>query len=141
VPESVVFHVGPVASDIASGWLANSRGLVAGVRAHRRELTISVHDDLLDLCDMLLDVWTGCASRDPVFDWSMSTDTETVVQVVGQWLEIGALTDADLTRIGCTWAPDWTRPFADALVAGASAALTEAGARGEVHLRRLQGEG
>jgi hypothetical protein len=137
--ESVTFHVGPVPSEMAIVWLANSRALVAGVRANERELSIKVHDELLDLCDTLLDVWQGHATKGDVFDWSMSTSTETVVQVVGQWLEIGSLTDDDLSRIGCTWAPEWTRPFADALVVGASAALAAAGPRGEPHLRRLDG--
>lgn len=137
--ESVTFHVGPVSSELAIAWMANSRALLAGVRAHQRELSIKVHDDLLDLCDVLLDVWQAHAAKSDVFDWSMSTDTEMVVQVVGQWLEIGSLSDADLARIECTWAPEWTRPFADALVVGASAALTEAGPRGEAHLRRLEG--
>jgi hypothetical protein len=136
--ESVTFHVGPVPSDMAIAWLSNSRALVAGVRTNQGDLSIKVHDELLDLCDMLLDAWQGAASKGDVFDWSMSTNTETVVQVVGQWLEIGSLSSDDLTQIGCTWAPEWTRPFADALVVGASAALAEAGPRGEVHLRRLQ---
>ncbi len=139
MPESVTFHVGPVPSDMATVWLANSRALVAGIRTHQRDLSIKVHDDLLDLCDTLLGVWQGQAANGAVFDWSMSTNTETVVQVVGQWLEIGALSDDELARIGCTWAPEWTRPFADALVAGASAALAAAGPRGEPHLRRLEG--
>jgi hypothetical protein len=106
---------------------------------HQRDLSITVHDELLDLCDVLLDVWQGHAAKADVFDWSMSTSTETVVQVVGQWLEIGSLSSDDLARIGCSWAPEWTRPFADALVVGASAALAEAGPRGEAHLRRLEG--
>ena len=137
--ESVTFHVGPVPSDLAVAWLANSRALVNGVRANQRDLSIKVHDELLDLCDMLLDVWQGHAARGTVFDWSMATNTETVIQVVGQWLEIGALSSDELDRIGCSWAPDWTRPFADALVVGASAALAAAGPRGEAHLRRLEG--
>ena len=139
MPESVELHIGPVASDVAVLWLTNSRALVAGVRSHRHELSIRVHEDLLDLCDMLLDVWTGHAARGPVFDWSMTTDAETVVQVVGQWLEIGALTDAELARIGCTWAPPAARPFADAVVDGAAAALAaSSGARADALLQRLR---
>jgi hypothetical protein len=137
--ESVTFHIGPVPSDIAAGWLANSRALVAGVRTNERQLSINVHDELLDLCEVLLDVWQVHATKSEIFDWSMSTSTETVVQVVGQWLEIGSLSDDELTLMGCGWAPDWTRPFADALVVGASAALVAAGPRGEPYLRRIEG--
>ena len=137
--ESVTFHVGPVPSEMAIAWLANSRALLASVRTHQRDLSIKVHDELLDLCEMLLDAWQGHATRGDVLDWSMSTNTETVVQVVGQWLEIGGLTPDELTRIGCSWAPEWTRPMADAVVVGASAALAAAGPRGEAHLRRLGG--
>jgi hypothetical protein len=138
VPDRLRFGIGPVPSDVTLGWIANSRTIIAGVRAHRSEVSIRVHDDLADLCETLLDVWEGIASRTDVFQWDMDVTAETIVHLIDQWLEFGALSDDELALIGCTWAPDWTRSFSDALLAGAAAALEELGPYGEALLERLR---
>lgn len=69
------------------------------------------------------------ATNDP-FDWSTETDTDQVIYVVCQWLAIARMTDDELDRIGCTWAPEWTSAFYAALQARAVAVLAEAGPEG-----------
>jgi hypothetical protein len=135
---AVQFAIGPVASDVARAWLDNSRSLVAAVRAHRGALSIWAHDDTLELCDVLLGLWTSRAETGDVFEWSMSTEPDVVLQMTQQWLEIGSLSDDELAAIGASWAPDWTRPFADALVVGATSALEQCGDAADELLQRLR---
>lgn len=133
----VLFSLGPAPSEMVSAWIANARRLLSGVRRHRAQLSIDVHDDLVDLCELLLDIWDSVARRSDTFTWSRETDVDQVFYLVHQWLEIGSLTDGELELMQCTWAPEWTRPFADALVAGATAALEGIGERGEQLKARL----
>lgn len=138
----IPFELGPVPCAMAEAWLANGRTLIAAVRDHRDDLSIEVNDDLLDLCEVILEIWTAHAARSgDEFWWSSETDTDQVIFLVRQWLEIGALTDDELARIGCTWAPEWTRPFSDALVAAATVALAAADAEGEALAARLVDDG
>jgi hypothetical protein len=139
VSDRVVFHIGPADSAMAEAWLANSHRLVVAVKESRQPLSIDVNDVMLELCETLLDVWSAHAAAGPTFDWSMETDVDQVTHVVKQWLEIGQLTDDELAGLGCAWAPDWTRPFADAVVAGAIQALPQCGERGAALLARLEG--
>jgi hypothetical protein len=138
--ERVWFSIGPVDLDVVEPWIANSRSLVDAVRAHRRDLSILADEMLLDLCESLLDIWSAHAraSSTGVFEWSMEVAPAQVLYVVRQWLAIGSLTDDDLARLGVAWAPEWTRPFADALVAGAIAALRDSGSEGTDLLAQLE---
>lgn len=122
---------------MASAWIVAARRLLEGVRRHRSQLSIDVHDDLVALCEVLLDIWDSEASRSATFMWSRDTDVDQVFFLVRQWLEIGSLGDDELELMQCTWAPEWTRPFSDALAAGAMAALDAVGERGEELKARL----
>lgn len=119
----VRFELGPLASDMASTWIENSRALLHAVRANAASLHIEVDDHAMEFCAAVLDVWSSAAERDPVFEWTIDTTPEQLLMLARQWLAIGELDDDELACIGCTWAPAWTRPFSDALVAGVLAAL------------------
>ena len=136
--DRVRFEIGPVKSDLALGWIDNSRGLVAAVRKHQRCVAIEVRDDMLDLCDVPLDIWSSHAHKNDPFVWGQDTDTDQVRYLVRQWIEIGALTNDELAHLGCTWAPEWTRPFGDALVTGALTVLADMGDEGEKLAARLR---
>lgn len=138
--ERVRFEIGPVPSALALDWLENGRGLVAAVRQHQRCVAIDVREDMLDLCDVLLEIWTSHARRSDPFVWAQETDTDQVLYLVRQWIEIGSLTNDELAHLGCAWAPEWTRPFGDALITGALAVLAAAGDEGEHLAARLRGE-
>jgi hypothetical protein len=120
-------EIGPVPSSLAPTWIVNSRSIVAGVRTHAASLSIRVRDEMLDLIEALLDVLDCAAARDETFHWTADIEVEPLRQVAAQWLEIGRLTDEELARIGCSWAPEETRPFSDAVAAGALDALQRAG--------------
>jgi hypothetical protein len=128
--DRVQFQIGPVPAPMALAWLQNSHALIAGVRRHRVSLSIQVNDEMLELCEALVDIWTSVASRTDPFFWTADTDSQQVVYLAKQWLEIGSLSDDELKLMGCTWAPEWTRPFADALVVGVRAALDATGDAG-----------
>lgn len=119
----VRFALGPVASDMARAWIDNSRQLLHAVRLNAGSLHIDVDDHAMEFCAAVLDVWSGVAERGEVFSWAIDTTPEQLLMLARQWLAIGALTDDELASIGCQWAPEWTRPFADALTVGVLAAL------------------
>jgi hypothetical protein len=121
----VRFAIGGVDAGLARTWLDNSRGIVAGARHHRRELSVHVEDPLLDLADAYLTLWRAAAEDIATFSWSAEVDADHVQQLAEQWLLLAQLSDDDLRLIGCYWAPEETRPFYDALLAGCVAALEE----------------
>lgn len=115
---SVELHIGPVASDLASEWIANARRVISALKAYRGALSIAVDDEMLDLCDSVLLTWETVASRGEVFEWSAAMSESVVQGVIEQWLQIGAMTDDELVLLGVTWAPERTRPMADAVTRG-----------------------
>jgi len=127
----VPIEIGPVPTALVAPWIANSRAIVDGVRRHVSELSIEVRGELLDLCEALLDVMEGTAAKSgPTFHWTADVEAEPLGRVAWQWLEIGALTDAELELIGCSWAPAETRPVSDAVAWGVLRALELAGETG-----------
>lgn len=136
----VTFRLGPVPAAMAAAWVANARLLVEAVRVHRGQISIDVHESMLDVLELVLDIWDGCAARSDPFVWSTETDANQVLYLAREWLEIGSLTADELDQIGCVWAPEWTRPFADALATGVVEALRAVGEGGEPLLARLLGE-
>lgn len=119
----VRFAIGAVDAALARAWLANSTGIVAAARRHRRALTVDLEDPLLDLCDAYLSLWQVAAEAGPTFAWEAEVDADHVRQLAEQWLQIADLTDDDLRLMGCHWAPEETHPFYERLLAGCVAAL------------------
>jgi hypothetical protein len=119
----VRFTIGEVDAALARTWLDNSRGIVEGARRHRLEVSVTLEDPLLDLCDAYLSLWRSEAEDVTTFTWDAEVDADHVRQLAEQWLLLAQLTDDDLRVIGCHWAPDETRPFYDALLAGCVGAL------------------
>ena len=119
----VHFSIGPVDAGLARTWLENSTGIVVAARRHRRELSVDLEDPLLDLCESYLSLWFLAAEGASTFHWEGDADAEHVRRLVEQWLLLARLTDEDLQRMGCHWAPEETHPFYDALLAGCVAAL------------------
>jgi len=135
--DEIQFTIGPVPAEMAQAWLANSRAIVQAVRHSSTPLHIAAHEDMLDLCELLLDIWSSHAAQHDTFHWSKATERNQLVMLVRQWLEIGELTDDELRALDCTWAPEWTQPFSEALVNGAVDALRQAGPEGEALVARL----
>jgi hypothetical protein len=138
--ERVRFSIGPVPADMARAWLDNSARLLQAVRSNPSKVSIPVHEHALELCAAVVDVWASAAERVILFEWSSDTTVDQLLVLAKQWVAIGQLPDAELAAIGCTWAPEWTRPFADALVTGVVAALERVPRGAEDVLARLRAE-
>ena len=121
----VRFAIGPVDGAIARVWLDNSAGIVAGSRRHRYELSIAVEEPLLDLVEAYLQFWRDAAEGTDVFLWQSEVDPDHVREIVDQWVLLAQLSDADMTTIGCHWAPPECEPFYEALLRGVIDALNE----------------
>jgi hypothetical protein len=119
----VQFAIGAVDAGLARTWLDNSATIVRRARRHRLQLSVHVEDPLLDLCDAYLSFWRAEAEDGPTFSWSSEVEADHVQQLAEQWLLLATLTEDDLRILGCHWAPEETRPFFDALLAGTVAAL------------------
>lgn len=120
----VCLAVGPVPSDVARTWLANSRRIVAAVRA-RRPPGLDVSAAILDLIDAYLALWHDAAAGDEPFQWSVDVPAADVALIAAHWQSIAALSDDELAALGCSWAPAWTAPMYDALVAAFVDALAQ----------------
>jgi hypothetical protein len=136
----VSVKVGPVASAIVVAWLANSRSIIHGIRAHRHEVSVVVDDDLLDLCDTLLAIWSDIAGKSDTFEWSAEMDSDQIRYMVDQWMAMASLTESDLDLMRCSWAPDWTAPFFDALLAAVIDGLERADKDAQDLARRLRSQ-
>lgn len=121
--EHLVVRIGPVDATIAREWLKNSREIVAGVRRYVYDVSVQCEPALLELVDTLLEMWEGAARGTTTFEWSMDVSQLPFRSVVDQWLKLGELTPDDLALIGCDWAPPWTRPMVDAVLAGVADAV------------------
>jgi hypothetical protein len=123
--QRVPFHIGPVADDVARTWLSNSAEIVAAVHAHPEVVSFVLDRPLLELCEVYLGLWRDHASAGDVFEWDAEVDVEHVESLVRQWLLLAHLSDDELTALGVHWAPEWTRPFYDALLHATVTALAK----------------
>jgi hypothetical protein len=119
----VRFTIAAVDAALSRTWLENSSAILDSARRHRRELTVDLEDPLLDLCEAYLSLWHAAAQGPGPFTWTAEVDADHVRQLAEQWLQLASLTEEDMRLMGCTWAPEETRPFYDALLAGCIAAL------------------
>lgn len=130
--------VGPVAADVALAWVHHWQDLLAAVVAHPDGLSIDAPAMMVERLDAVLTQWASTAATSTTFWWRLVTSEDELRSIVDSWLVIGSLSDDDFEHLGKTWAPESTRPMADAVIAGASAALVLLGEHG-ADLRRQLG--
>lgn len=111
--------VGPVPSEAARVWVANTRCIVDAVRA--RPDVIAVPAEVLDTFDRFLDAWHDIAAGGGDFHWVARAPYQEVERLVEYWAAIDAMTDEQLGELGCRWSPPAGVPFFEALT---SAVLT-----------------
>ena len=121
----VEFSLGPCASDVALAWIANARHLLKVVNDNRFTVSVEVHEDVVSFCDALLSTWESIAASRPTFEWSFTTSAELIEKVIEQWIQIGSLSADELEVLGVSWAPEWTKPMADAVGRAALAVLPQ----------------
>jgi len=120
---TVEVRVGPVASEAARVWVANTSCILLAIRAHPEMLPIRVPDDVMDLFGRFLKTWGDLAHERAEFTWVARTSPQEIQRLVENWATLDRLSDDDLATLGCTWSPPEGQPFFNALTAGVLEAL------------------
>ncbi|GAC1544204.1 MAG: hypothetical protein NVS3B12_32900 [Acidimicrobiales bacterium] len=120
---SVEVRVGPVASEAARLWVANTARILEALRRQPEVLAESVPAEVLDLFARFLDTWSAVAREQEVFTWVARTTPSEIQRLVQYWAAMDRLADEDLARLGCTWSPPGALPFFHALTAAVIEAL------------------
>jgi CheY-like chemotaxis protein len=114
----VDIRVGPVSSESARAWVANTCEILAAVRAHPEVLDEPVPDDVLDLFESFLEEWGAVAADTEVFRWVARADVAQVQRIVEHWAAVDRMSDEQLAELGVHWSGPEARPFFHALTAG-----------------------
>ena len=120
----VRISVGPVPAITARTWLENSLAIVRAVRRVRAD-SLDVTPPVLDLIEAYLSVWSAAAERSDRFEWIAEVDSDDLEIIATHWRQLASLSDDQLASLGCAWAPEWTAPMYDALVAAFVEALSQ----------------
>jgi CheY-like chemotaxis protein len=115
--------IGPVASEAASAWIANTRLIVNAVRRRPDVLVPPPPADVLDDFSDLLDVWDEVTRSSDNFFWAARAAAVDVHRLVDWWARIDGMSDEQLRTLGVGWSPPAGEPFFLALAAGVLAAL------------------
>ena len=121
----VEIRVGPVPSEVARLWVANTQKLLTAVEAHPEVLDRPVAEPILAVYHRLLDAWEAVAEETDSFMWVGQTRADELRQVVEEWARLDSMDDATLEALGCAWSSPEARPFFEALTAGVVAALAK----------------
>jgi CheY-like chemotaxis protein len=119
----VEIQVGPVSSEVARLWVANTQRLLAAVETHPEALDWEVPVAVLAVYHRLLDEWEAVAQDTDSFLWVGRTRAAELHQVVEEWARLDSMDDATLAKLGCAWSSPEARPFFDALTARVVGAL------------------
>ncbi len=120
---TVEVRVGPIPAAIARYWVANTKQIVAAVRAHPEVLHQPVPEDVLDTFDTFLRTWGELAEEGDDFRWFARASTADVERLVENWSAIDNLDDGQLEQLGVHWSGPAGEPFFRALVDGVLEAL------------------
>ena len=111
----LAIRVGPVSSEAARLWVANSLGILHGLRRHPDVLPEPVSAEVLDFMEELLISWSSVAAETEMFVWAGRARAEMVRDIVEDWARVDTMSDAQLAQLGCQWSPPEARPFFHAL--------------------------
>jgi DNA-binding NarL/FixJ family response regulator len=118
-------QVGPVASEAASAWIANTRRILAAVVLHPEVLPRPVPPDVVEVFAQLLDTWDEVNHGSQEFFWTARAAPADVNRLVEWWAVIDSMSDDQLERLGVRWSVgEEGEPFFHALTAGVLAALS-----------------
>jgi DNA-binding NarL/FixJ family response regulator len=125
-PEAEVeIRMGPVPSDVARTWVANTQRILTAVETHPEVLDRAVPGPVLAVFHRFLDAWEQVAQGTDSFVWAGRARADQLRQVVEEWARLDAMDDATLDKLGCAWSPPEARPFFEALTAAVVAALAK----------------
>ncbi|HZU71634.1 MAG TPA: response regulator [Acidimicrobiales bacterium] len=138
--EDVEVRVGPVPSEAARSWVANTRCILDAIQARPEAVGGPIDDSVMAMFRRFLDAWEAVARDTDVFFWTGRAEPSHVRQVIEEWVRIDSMDEATLEALGCHWAPPEAQPFFASLTAAVVEALA-----GEDEIRhlaeRLGGEG
>lgn len=120
---AVDVRVGPVPASAARAWIANTRQLIAALRAHPEVLGDEVPAPFLDRFERFLQAWWSVATAQDEFTWHARAEPAEVRELVEHWAAIDRLTDEQLATLGWHWSPPEGEPFFVALTEAVLAAL------------------
>ncbi|GAC1353541.1 MAG: hypothetical protein NVSMB4_15070 [Acidimicrobiales bacterium] len=120
---SVEVRVGPVASEAARLWVANTAQIVQAWRRSPEVLAEPVPAEVLELFARFLETWSEVAREQEVFTWVARTSPSEIQRLVEYWAAMDRLADEDLAQLGCRWSPPEALPFFHALTAAVIEAL------------------
>ena len=115
--------VGPVSSQAARVWVANTRKIIDAVEAHPDVIPEAVPADVIALFRSFLDDWGALAENTEEFYWEARANPTDVQRIVTHWAAIDSMTDEQLERLSISWAPPEGESFFQALTAGVLSAL------------------
>lgn len=121
--DTVRVKIGPVPAAATIAWTENTRRVVAAVRANPEKVPFAVPVTVLEDFDSYLDEWQREARDHDPFVWEGESDTARVKSLVQYWVNIDALSDDDMARLGVEWSPPEAEPFFEALVEAVIAGL------------------
>jgi DNA-binding response OmpR family regulator len=120
---TITVRIGPVSSEAARVWVANTRKIIDAVASNPHVLAEPVPPDIFDIFRSFLDQWGGVAESTDEFRWVAKADATDVTRVVTHWGAIDAMTDEQLDELGVHWSPPEGESFFHALTTGVLEAL------------------
>ena len=121
----VEISVGPLPSEAARLWVANTQILLAAIEARPEVLQRPVPEPIRAVFHRFLDAWEAVAQGTDSFVWVGRARAGELHQVVEEWAHLDSMDDSTLEALGCSWSPPEARPFFEALTAGVVAALAK----------------
>jgi hypothetical protein len=103
--ETVTIGVGPVDANSARVWIDHHLPNIAVLRARLQDLPFLVPIEVLDHFESLMTEWQKVARDADVFEWRGVLEADAVESMVRYWANLDLLTDAEMDRLGISWAP------------------------------------
>jgi CheY-like chemotaxis protein len=116
--------VGPVSSQVARVWVANTQLILEAVRSRPDIIDPPIPEDVLDTFVRFLTAWGDVAAGSDEFVWVGRASPEDVERIVESWSRLDAMSDQQLAILDCSWSSPEGRPFFHALTAGVLDALS-----------------
>ena len=121
--------IGPVASEAARLWVANTTVIMAAIRSHPEIVWPAiggpVAPELLDLFDSLLKSWGEMAATTDTFLWVGRMRPDETRTLVEEWARLDAMGDDTIAALGCHWSGPEGEVFFHALTQGVVGALAK----------------
>ncbi len=117
--------IGPVSSDAARVWVANSRRILEAAVAHPEISGSQMPADVVTILEGFLSEWARIAETTEEFRWVARSSPADVRRVIEHWAVIDGMSDEQLAALGVHWSPPEGAPFFEAVASGVVTALQQ----------------